>query len=353
MASEDRPPAHDLSQAFLRDLDLKRAGLFAVLRQLEARAPSRPRIGRARRPDQSIADLAQEPGLAFEAATLSRIETRKGRPQVRGRWLGLTGPMGPLPSHLSEFALYERRHAKKRPFGDWLDLLAGRMLQLFYRAWAQSQPAAQADRPRDDAFAGWLAALTGAMDGAGGKGSFHPRARVHYAGLFSGLRSAVAIEDGLSHLLGQPVRVSEFMPRWRDLAVEDRTRLGSAYNRLGGDAILGRQVFSAADAFRVTVRAASWRDYRSMMPGGERFMVAAEAIEAFKPSHLEWDLCVELDDALAPPARLDGRGRLGWSTWVKRAGRGSGAAPALVRADAHLRKSSMNKTRIRKETPAR
>lgn len=352
MASEDRPTAHDLSQAYLKDLDLKRAGLFAVLRQLEARAASRPRIGRARRPDQSIADLAQEPGLAFEAATLSRIEQRKGRPQLRGHWLGLTGPMGPLPSHLSEFALYERRHAKKRPFGDWLDLLAGRMLQLFYRAWAQSQPAAQADRPGDDAFSGWLAALTGAMDGLGdgaGDGrSFHARARVHYAGLFSGLRSAVAIEDGLSHLLGQPVRVSEFQPRWRALAAEDRTRLGRSYNRLGGDAILGGRVFSAADAFRVTVRAASWRDYRSMMPGGEHFMVAAEAIEAFKPSHLEWDLCVEIDDTIAPAARLDGRGRLGWSTWVKRPGRKSGDQPALIRADAHLRKSSM-----KKETPAR
>ena len=144
------------------------------------------------------------------------------------------------------------------------------------------------------------------------------------------------------------MRVSEFQPRWRALAAEDRTRLGRSYTRLGGDAILGGRVFSAADAFRVTVRAASWRDYRSMMPGGEHFMVAAEAIEAFKPSHLEWDLCVEIDDTIAPAARLDGRGRLGWSTWVKRPGRKSGDQPALIRADAHLRKSSM-----KKETPAR
>ena len=73
-----------------------------------------------------------------------------GRAKLRGLWLGLTGPMGALPTHLTEFAFYERRYAKTQPFGDFLDLLAGRMLQLFYRVWADSQPTAQADRPDDD-----------------------------------------------------------------------------------------------------------------------------------------------------------------------------------------------------------
>ena len=142
MASTDRPPAHDLSQASLEGIDLRRAGLFAVVRQLEARAAAKPRLGRAKRPEQSIVDLAQFPSLSFEGATLSGVEQKKGRPLLRGHWLGLLGPMGPLPTHLTEFAIYERRNAKKHPFGDWLDLIAGRMLQLFYRAWAQSQPAA-------------------------------------------------------------------------------------------------------------------------------------------------------------------------------------------------------------------
>lgn len=348
MASTDRSPAHDLNAALLDGADLSRAGLFALVRQLEARAAGKPRLGKAKRPEQSIVDLAQEPSMAFEAATLSAVAQKKGRPQLRGFWLGLMGPMGPLPSHLTEFAVYERRNAKKRPFGDWLDLISGRMLQLFYRAWAQSQPAAHADRPKDDQFARWLAALSGAMEGTGGDSAFFDRARVHYAGLFSGLRSAVAIEDGLSHLLAQPVRVTEFVPRWRTFEPEDRSRLGRNFCTLGGDAILGGKVSSASDAFRVTVRAQSWRDYLSMLPGGERFRVAAEAIDAFKPSHLEWDLCVEIEDDKAPPARLDGRGRLGWTTWVKRPLRKGRAArgandPVSIRADAHLRKTSIRK----------
>ncbi len=367
MARTNRPPAHDLSPtslegktsleapASLGGIDLRRAGLFAVVRQLEARAANKPRVGKGKRPEQSIVDLAQEPSLGFEASTLASFEPKKGRPQLRGHWLGLLGPMGPLPTHLTEFAIYERRHAKKRPFGDWLNLVSGRMLQLFYRAWAQSQPVAHADRPGDDNFSAWLSALSGAGDGAEKHSAFFARARVHYAGLFSGLRSAVAIEDGLSHLLCQPVKVTEFVPRWREFEPEDRTRLSRAFNILGGDAVLGRKVLSASDAFRITVRANSWRDYLTMLPGGDRFMVAAEAIEAFKPTHLEWDLCVEIADADAPAARLDGRSRLGWTTWVKIAGDSAGkkrgkshrttAQPSssIIRADAHLRKSSMRK----------
>jgi type VI secretion system protein ImpH len=249
--------------------------------------------------------------------------------------------MGPLPTHLTEFAIYERRYAKKRPFGDWLDVLAGRMLQLFYRAWAESQPASQADRSADDQFAKFLGSLSGASEGARANSVFFERARLHYASLFSGRRSAVALQDSLGHLLGQRVEVEEFLPKWRDLEPEDQSRLGRDYCALGRDALIGRRVYSAADAFRVRVRAKSYRDYLSLMPGGERFAVAAEALDAFAPTHLEWSLWVELDEAEVVPSRLDGRSRLGWHAWMSKgtAARGpKGGGP--LRADAHLTKGS-------------
>lgn len=351
MAGTDRAQAHDLIDWGALAKDIRRAGLFAVLRHAEARAPKLPRIGRARRPEESIVDLAQQPSMGFADATLQAIEFRNGRPQLRGYWLGLTGPMGPLPTHLTEYAYYERRYSDKHPFGDWLDFISGRMLQLFYRAWAESQPAAQADRPGDDRFAQWLGALSGAMDGSNEDNAFFARARTHYAALFAGSRSAVALQDALSHLLMQHVRVVEYIPKWRNFEPDDQGRLGRSYATLGGDAVLGHSVYSASDAFRVIVRAADFAAYKSLLPGGDRFAVAAEAIEAFKPTHLEWDLCVEIDDAEVPPARLDGRSQLGWTGWIKQkaaprlAGkRGARPVPSThIRADAHLRKSSMKR----------
>ena len=115
MASEDRPTAHDLSQAWLRDLDLKRAGLFAVLRQLEARSASRPRIGRARRPGQERLRLGQVPELDFAPAALARLDrSRAGVPCLGVRFFGLLGPQGPMPLHLTEF-VRERQHQHGDP----------------------------------------------------------------------------------------------------------------------------------------------------------------------------------------------------------------------------------------------
>ena len=364
MAGTDRTQALELIEWSALAEDLRSAGLFAVLRRAEAMAEGQPRLGTARRPELSIVDLAQEPSLGFSPVTLERLEFRHGRPRLYGHWLGLLGPMGPLPTHMSEFAAYERRYADKQPFGDWLGLISGRMLQLFYRAWAESQPVCQADRPGDDRFAAQLGALCGAMEGASDDSRFMAHARLHYAGVFVGPRSAVALEDGLGHLLRQPATVIEFMPRWRELESGDRTRLGRGFATLGEDAVLGARIYSASDAFRVVVQAKNHADYLTLLPGGERFGVAAEAIESFKPSHLEWDLCVELADEEAPVARLDGQTRLGWTGWLKQpvTGRGASArrrrrqgsatgAEAIVmaqvhgpiRADAHLRKSSLKK----------
>lgn len=332
MAAEDRPPAHHLS--FLADAasETKRFGLFPIARGAEARAPDKPRIGRARRPSQSIVDLAQVPTLAFPDSTLTDVEVKGGRARVSGHWLGLTGPMGPLPQHMTEFAAFERRYAKQQPFGRWLDLLAGRMLQLFYRAWGDSQPAVQADRPEDDRFAEQVSLLTGASEGAGAHDPLPARARVHYAALFASRRSASGIEDALTHLLGQEVKILEFQPRWRAIEAEDQTRLGRQFSSLGDEAMLGGRARVASDAFRVVIRARSRADYDALLPSGSRFRILARALDAFAPGHLEWDVALEVEAKDLEPARLDGRVRLGWAGWL-------GTPPAsAVRRDAHLRR---------------
>jgi type VI secretion system ImpH/TssG family protein len=331
MAAEDGAPAQHLSFLARVAEDARRWGLFPAVRGVEARATHLPRVGRARRPNQSAVDLAQVPALEYPAPTIDTVEFRNARGQLNGFWLGLTGPMGPLPTHLTEFAAYERRYGKQRPFGRWLDVLSNRMLQLFFRAWGDSQPAVQADRPADDRFARYLGALTGATEGVG-EAIFPPRARLHYAAVFASRRSAVGIEDALGHLLRQPVRVLQFQPRWRDVEREDQTRLGRGFATLGGDALVGRSVRVASDAFRVVIAARTMHDYEGLLPSGPRFAIAQEALDAFAPSHLEWDIVIEVPEREARPARLDGRTRLGWTGWV------SPQASDHIRADARLRR---------------
>ena len=316
MAAPDRTPAQHLSFLDGATSAIRKWGLFALVRGAEARAHGLPRVGRSRLPSQNVVDLAQTPIMGFPESTLDTVEIKGGRARVSGYWLGMTGPMGPMPTHVTEFAVYEKKYARSRPLGRFLDMLSGRMLQFFYRAWADSQPTAMADRPDDDRFAGYIAALTGAYEGAGDAAAFPARARLHYAALFASQRNARGIEDALTHLLRQPVEVHEFQPRWRYMEPEDRTRLGQAFAKLGGDIVVGGRVRTASDAFRIVIRSNTLRDYESLLPTGSRFPILAEALDAFAPSHLEWDIALELEEKLCPPARLDGRTRLGWTGWM-------------------------------------
>lgn len=332
MARPDRPAAQHLGFLAAAREGVRRHGLFPIVRGAEARANRLPRVGEAKRPSQNVVDLAHVPNLAFAGSTLEDIRIEGTRAKVRGYWLGLTGPMGPLPTHLTEFAVYERRYSKTHPFSDFLDLIAGRMLQLFYRSWADAQPAVHADREDSDRFAVYLAALSGAAEGASNTDSFPARARLHYAGLFAGPRSAAAIEDALSHLLGLEVRIAEFQPRWREMETEDQSRLGRTFAVLGSGAVLGRRVRVASDAFRAVIHTRNLRQFESLLPSGQLFAIAAEALDAFAPKHLEWDVMLEMDEGIVPPARLDGRSRLGWTCWISPRPTGG------LRADAHLSK---------------
>ena len=332
MAGETEPETDHLSFLETVAANVRRFGFFAAARGAEARGGGRPRIGRALHPADDIVRMAHAPTMDFPAATLESIETTpRGGRRMRGHFLGLTGPMGALPLHLTEYAAYERKSGGSRPFGDFLDLISNRILQFFYRAWADGQPAAQADRPADDRFAVYLDALSGAADGRGDWVAFRRDSRRHYAGAFAGSRNPASIQDALSHLLGTPVRVREFIGRWREIESADQTGLGREGFGLGQGAVLGRRVRVADDTVRFVVRLADRAAYETLLPSGDRFSLAAEGIEAFTPPHLSWELELEIPEARVTGARLGGTDRLGWSTWLAPRGTDSLRADARVK----------------------
>lgn len=333
MASQTRSTPDHLSYLEAGSARATSLAPLELLRGAEARAAPLPRIGTARLPRHNVVDIAQAPSLAFPAATIAAVTTRDGRARVEGHWLGLTGSMAPLPLHISEFAAYERRYSKQQPFNGLLDVIAGRMLQLFYRAWASTSAAASSDRPDDDYAADRIAALTGAEDGVAHDAAFPARARLRYAALYITPRSPAGIRDALADLMRMPVRIREYVPRWRDVDAEDRSRLGRGFATLGS-AVAGGRIRTVADAFRVTVTASNHRELAELLPGGRRYRLLEEAIAAFAPPHLDWDIEIEVAPKAARPARLGGGARLGWTGWM---GRRSDAPRADIRLGAGAR----------------
>ncbi|MFL0357702.1 type VI secretion system baseplate subunit TssG [Erythrobacter sp. GH1-10] len=338
MAAKDRQARAYLTFAQRAAENPRKFSLFALVRGLAARALDKAPVGRSKLPNQDIVRLRQIPHTRFPAPTLDQLELKDGRAEAAGYWLGLTGPMSPLPLHFTEFAAYERKYAKTYPFGDFLDLLAGRFLQLFYRAWAVSQPAVQADRPEHDHFARFVDSLTGATEGTDENSAFPATSRLHYAALFASRRSAGAIEGGLRHLLGLPIELREFMPVQRDVDPDDQTRLGVQHHQLG-QAVLGRRAYLVTDSFEVRITARNASEFRRLQPDGGLFPVAAEALDALAPSHLEWSITLCIPQTEIEPARLDGQSRLGWSSYVGQVP--ADAANDDLRSDVHLRRSAI------------
>jgi type VI secretion system protein ImpH len=330
MARTPRPTSDHLALLGRAASQVARLEPLALLRAVEASAPALPRIGEAKLPTDDIVMLAQTPMMAFPAASLSAIVLSGVRPRIAGYWLGLTGPMAPLPLHLTEFAAYERRYAKQQPFGDFLDLVAGRMLQFFYRAWSAASPTASIDRPGDDRFGDRLAALTGAQQGVPPDSALPARARLRYAALYASPRSASAIADALADLLRVPVRIVENITRWRDIELEDRSSLGRGFVALGHDLIAGARVQTVQDAFRVVLQLPDARTYATFLPGGKSFALLTAALDSFAPPHLEWEAELEMPVAAIQPARLGADMRIGWSVWTARPGGGGTRAEARL-----------------------
>jgi type VI secretion system protein ImpH len=115
---------------------------FQALRRLECASPQRPRIGANQRGKDDVVRLGQEPSVIFAPATLSacHADGPGGLPRLSVLFLGLLGPNGPLPLHLTEYIRDRVRNEGDATPARFLDLFNNRMLALFYRACAQAQP---------------------------------------------------------------------------------------------------------------------------------------------------------------------------------------------------------------------
>ena len=304
---------------------------FALVRSIEQLSPDAPRIGTALDPGDETVDLAHEPSMSFARTTIAGFDTDRRRPRLRSYHIGLTGPMGPMPIHITEMAMFERAAKGTKPLGDFFDLVSTRMMQGFYRAWAGGDPCAQADRPADDDFAGYLGAVSGATSlrfvsgaerGRHDEGGFGDWRRLAYGGHLSGLRSAAAVGDLLGHVLERQVGVDESVGRWRDIPRDARTRIGrrGTANRLGTGATLGGRFFAVEWDVAIRVRARSMEDLERLLPGGEVHALLVEAAEAVLPDHVDWHARIEVGEVAVCPARLGVKSgtkpRLGMTAWV-------------------------------------
>jgi type VI secretion system protein ImpH len=317
-----------------------RYDFYQVLRRLECADPSRPRWGMALRPGDEPVRLGQDPELAFAPAPLASFTPagKNRRARLAVRLFGLTGPNGPLPLHLTEYARERLLHAGDRTFARFLDMLTHRFVALFYRAWAQSQPAVAADRPGEDRFRVFLGAFVGLAPPA-----FRDRDAVPDSAKLAGagqLAPQVRNADGLRSLLGEffrvPVKLREFVGHWLDIARSDQTALALTHARLGQGAVLGRRFYDRQCKFRVELGPLSRSLYESFLPTGPQLRPLVDWIRNYMGFEYAWDLRLALVDVDVPVVTLGEAGRLGWTSWLGLRPAGKAADDLVLDAEAAL-----------------
>jgi type VI secretion system protein ImpH len=260
--------------------------------------------------------------MAFAPSTLAsfRWDKQPAVPRLGVSFFGLLGPNGPLPLHLTEM-VYDRLHNEKdSTLSAFLDLFHHRLLSLFYRAWAESQPTVSYDRPDADSFGHYLGSLFGI-------GSSHLRrrdamtdaAKLHFAGrLACQTHHAEGLEALLQEFFRLPVHIEEFIGAWLQLPTDSRCLLGSSrtVSSLGVSTLLGAKVWQAQRRFRIVLGPLGIADYRRMLPGGKSLQRLKAVVRNYLGDEHEWELQLNLRQQEIPKPRLDGGTQLGWTSWL-------------------------------------
>lgn len=322
---KDRRDRDAARRAFFAALDERPFDhdFFFTLRCIEAFFPDRPRFGDSVRAVEDPVRLGQEPSLAFAPTTLARFTASGDRSPVPRLWvyfLGVFGPNGPLPLHLTDYARERMRSHRDPSLSRFADVFHHRFISLFYRSWAATQPTVSFDRPKEDRFSSFIGSLIGlGMDSVQTRDALADQVKLHFAGrLAAQSKSAENLEAMIAAYYDFPARVVEFVGQWLDLPPDARWKLGDSPSNgsLGRGATMGSRVWDCQSKFRIVLGPLGYDQYRGLLPGSPGLARLIALVRTFIGDELDWDVNLLLRPEVVPSFRLGVSGQLGWTTWL-------------------------------------
>jgi len=295
--------------------------LFEALRRIECAFPDRPRLGHSTRATDDAIRLCHTPSLSFSPRSIDRFETAQGTsaPRLHSLLLGLFGPNGPLPLHITEYAIDRQLNAKDSTLVAFANIFHHRLLSLFYRAWAESQPTVQYDRPDEDCFRTYIGALVGlATPHLQGRDALPDQYKRHFVGrLQSQARNAEGLVRFIESFFSISVRVIEFFAEWMRLPTDAHLHMsGGEMSCLGRTAVMGEYVRGAQHRFRLRLGPLSRAQFNHFLPGGEALKQLVAAVKTYVGEESAWDVQLVLKKEDVPLMHMGNSGRMGLSTWL-------------------------------------
>ncbi len=293
---------------------------FWALRCLRAADPAL-RLGQSLRPQEDRVRLGQQPDLRFAPSTLKTFQPGSdGRPsKLMVEFMGLFGPNGPLPAHITEYAI-DRLRDKDHTLVEFLNLFHHRLLSLFFRAWSLHQKSVDTDRPAEQRFPLYIGSLIGLGGPAlRGRDEIDDRAKLYFSGrLAAHAKNAEGLAAIVTEYFGIEARVECFSGEWIKVPAADACRLGesTATGLLGSSIIVGSSVWQCQTKFRLRLGPMTLLDLYRLLPRQPAFTRLKTWVLNYVGEELRWDAQYVLLAREVPQTQLGSGGLLGWTTWI-------------------------------------
>lgn len=326
MADDDRHPRPDLTAAPVPDI--ANMDFFELLRQLETETM---RFGRCGGADAEPARLAQQPRQSFAVGDLAEFTpgTETGKPRVCVNVLGLIGPEGPMPLHLTRWIITRQSSrwfaggshsgaTSDTSFLDFLNMLQHRMMALYWRAWADARAGVQIAHGEG----GQITAMMRALAGIGLPGSRSDDPRIdgsklrHATSLAQEVRGPGRLTSFLESVLGVPVALSEFVGVWLDIPENLQTRIGVQHTGLGTGAMVGARRFDRQSRAEIRLGPLSRAEFDHFTDNPLSRGRLRHALVFAQGNDIDFDVRLVLAAGEVPQARL-GACRVGLTSWIE------------------------------------
>jgi len=313
-----------LAKRYLGDLasdpdTLYKQGFAPLLRYLDANAPLAKRIGYSVSPKQDFVRFGQTPLLHFHSSAFTKVtfDDKSGDYKLKNSYWGMLGINGPLPSHLTEYAIERNYRLKDNTFTEFLDIFNHRFISLFYRAWADAQPTVSHDRPDHDNFKQRLSAFSGETNTC--QDTFKQSKNIHQylAGLFSQKnRSAKTLAQLLTEYLHLDVNIEEFQGRWYDLQQSEQTQLGLNNANLGVSSLIGTRTYQRNFSFSINIGPVDYQQYISLLNNKHGLDTIIELTQKAVGQEYEFSINIVLKEQQTQACQL-GSTKLGINSWCQ------------------------------------
>lgn len=276
--------------------------------------------------DRAVAKVCSQPRDAENPAWIVELT-----------FMGLIGPMGVLPTHVTAWLLGEGEAARPA-MRDFFGVFEHRIISRFYRAWEQSRFVFGLERVvrqnRDETAHGFtlaLRALIGFADRTlSQRLTVSQRLPTFYGGLISNLaRPAENLPQIVAAIFQVPCILREFIGEWQVIPRSQQTRLGRNSvrperdhwnSRLGITACVGSRVWTVQDRFRLQLGPLDCATFNRCTPAGDLFRHLREIVKLYAGTELVFDIQPVLRPADVPSSHLgtppNNTTRLGWNSWL-------------------------------------